>query len=88
MSWSVAAIGNSGAVAEAIAQQFTNSGKCNEPEEAIRQAAAKIIADALAAEMEDTPVDVSASGSMSWSGNQPVSNQVSISIKPIWGFIK
>ncbi len=43
MSWSVGAVGKASAVRSEISKQFTNGGKCSEPEESIRQAAASII---------------------------------------------
>lgn len=47
MSWSVSAVGKPSAVRDAITKQFANGGKCSEPEESIRQAAAAIIDKAL-----------------------------------------
>lgn len=64
MSWSVGAVGKPKAVAESVEKQFAAS-TCQEPEETVRQAARAAIAAALAAQREDSAVQVIASGSQS-----------------------
>jgi hypothetical protein len=91
MSWSVAAIGKAEAVRKSIADQFSSSGVCAEPEETVRKAAAAMIDAALAAQDPTVAVRVSASGSMSyrnWSGKSGVSNQMTIQIDPQYGFVE
>lgn len=87
MSWSVAATGKAPEVRKEIAGQFQRSGPCLEPEETIRQSAAKLIDAALEAQAESQEVKVSAYGSqgMKYSGNNdPVvqSNSLNITITP------
>jgi hypothetical protein len=89
MSWSVAVpLGRAPAVRAAVAKQFEQGGKCTEPEETIRQAAAKIIDAALAAQDPSKVVEVIASGSMSSSAGKVDSNSLSIKIEPKWGFLE
>jgi len=92
MSWSVSAVGKPSAVRDAIAKQFTNSGKCSEPEESIRQAAAAIIDKALEAQGDKVALNVSASGSQSadYSTAPPTvtSNSLKISVDVIYGFVE
>jgi len=89
MTWSVSAIGRAPKVREEISRQFTLN-KCVEPEESVRQSAAKVIDDALAAQDDNFVVQVSASGSQSssdWNAKTGVSNSLAISIVPMYGFI-
>jgi hypothetical protein len=91
MSWSVAAIGKSQAVAAEIAKQFANGSKCMEPEESIRQAAASLIATAMVAEDAAVVVTVTANGSQSfkdYTTKTGVTNSLSITIQPQYGFIE
>lgn len=92
MSWSVGAVGKPSAVRGAIAKQFTNGGKCSEPEESIRQAAAAIIDKALEAQGDKVALNVSASGSQNsdYSTAPPTvtSNNLKISIDVIYGFVE
>jgi hypothetical protein len=90
MSWSVGAIGKASAVATEIAKQFTNGSKCAEPEESIRQAAASLIATSLGAQTDPSKaVKVQASGSQSEDyTTKLVSNSLSISIEPVYGFVE
>jgi hypothetical protein len=70
MSWSVSASGKCSDVAVDIAGQFTKtSPPCEEPEEGIRQAAAKLIAQALLAYNALTTVLVNAHGSYAQVGD-------------------
>lgn len=90
MSWSVAAVGKAKAVRASIAEQFTKN-PCAEPEETVRQAAAKAIDVALAAQDESQPVEVTASGSQSfrdWQNKTGISNQLTMAIRPLYGFVE
>jgi hypothetical protein len=83
MSWSVGAKGEHSEVRATIAKQFADSGPCAEPEEAIRQAAAKIIDAALEAQGYLPNVDVSAYGSMSIDyTSKKIANSLNIIITP------
>lgn len=91
MSWSVSAIGKSGAVKTAMAQQFKNGSKCLEPEERIRLAAANLIDLGLDAQDPSSAVKVEASGSQTfkdYAAKTGVSNTVTISIQPQGAFIE
>lgn len=91
MSWSVAAIGKAEAVRKSIAEQFSRSSGCVEPEETVRKAAAVMIDTALAAQDPSTAVRVSASGSMSykdWGVKSGPSNQLTVNVDPQYGFVE
>jgi len=88
MSWNVTAIGKVPAVRKSVAEQF-NKQKCSEPEETVRLAALSVIATALAAQDDAIAVKVEAYGSQSfadWSAKTGLSNNLSISITPLYGF--
>lgn len=94
MSWSVSAVGKPAAVAASIESQFAAS-QCAEPEETVRQSARAAIAATLKAQREDSAVQVIASGSMSTSYNEetktwgpPLTNQLEIAIRPLYGFVE
>lgn len=91
MSWSIAAIGKISAVRTECARQVRAGGKCMEPEEGVRIAAAKLIDEALAAQDQSGAVSVSASGSQgykNYSEKTGLNNQLSITIQPQWGFVE
>jgi hypothetical protein len=91
MSWSVAAVGKAAAVKTEIARQFAVGSKCLEPEETVRQSAAVVMDAALAAQDPTMAVKASASGSMTfknWDNRTGGSNNLSISIEPLYGFIE
>jgi len=89
MSWSVAAIGKPAAVRAAIADQFAKGGKCAEPEETVRLAAASVMDAALAGQTDPTKaVKASADGSMSQYANLVVTDSLTMSIEPLWGFVE
>lgn len=94
MSWSVSAVGKPAAVSASIERQFASTS-CAEPEETVRQAARVVVAAAIAAQRPDCAVQVSASGSMSTSYNEdlktwgaPFTNQLSITVQPLYGFLE
>lgn len=90
MSWSISALGRAGAVRKSIADQFSRN-TCAEPEETVRQNAAKLLDEALAAQDESQPVEVSASGSQSykdWTAKTGVSNQLTMQVRPLHGFVE
>jgi len=87
MSWSVGAVGKAPAVRGVIAKQFAGS-KCTDLEEKVRLAAAAFIDASLAVQDENVAVKVSAQGSQSTDSNtRVISNQVTIAIEPIFGFL-
>lgn len=92
MSWGVQAIGKRDAVRNGIATQFATSGKCTEPEESLRQAAAVLIDKALEAISPIYVVKVAASGSQGMKDySKPengVFNQLSITVEPQHGFLE
>jgi hypothetical protein len=92
MSWGVSAIGKAGAVRASIAGQFSRGGKCVEPEETIRQAAAKIIDTALESISSIYVVKVSASGSQGFKDySKPengVHNNLGIFVEVQHGFVE
>jgi glutamate-1-semialdehyde aminotransferase len=82
MSWSVQAYGHARAVDESIAEQFATGGKCSEPEETVRQAAAAILKTVIRANGSMQVLRVTASGSQS-----TAVNQLNISVEPQYGFL-
>ena len=96
MSWSIGAVGRPQAVKMAVVTQ-TDPAKwtCSEPEESIRQAAARLICQALDAQtVLGGAVQVTASGSMSISkygedGRTPqeVTNSLTIEVRPLGTFL-
>lgn len=86
MSWSVQAIGKPAAVAAKLAKDFTVY-KCMEPEETIKGKVAEIVAVALAAFPAGAAVKVWASGSQSVVGSD-TTNQLSVTIEPIYGYVE
>lgn len=88
MSWSVSAVGRAAAIAPKLADQFTRN-KCSEPEETIKNSVAAALALALAAFPPNFTVKVSAAGSQSIpDAAQPErTNQLSVTLEPIWGFV-
>jgi len=89
MSWSVGATGKAAAVAKAIAKQFADAGKCVEPEETVRQAALSVISAAINGQGPKAAVTVNASGHQSGlPGTNEVSNTLTISVQPLYGFIE
>jgi hypothetical protein len=89
MSWGIAGgLGKAGAMRAAVAKQFAMQGKCSEPEETIKQAAAQIVDAALAGQDPNQVVEVSASGSQSTNGVAVVCNMLNIAVTPRYGFIE
>ncbi len=87
MSWSVQAIGKAPKVLTEIAAQFSAAGKCSEPEETVRKKAESVVCEAIAAQDPSTVIRVSASGSQS-TVSGAVSNYLTISIEPQYGFVE
>jgi hypothetical protein len=91
MSWSISAIGKPAAVAAKLAAEFAKNS-CSEPEESIRQSVATIVATSLRAFPPDHAVRVEASGSQSCpdfsKAPNEKTNNLSVSIMPIWGFVE
>lgn len=89
MSWSVNAMGNPKAVAEKLAKDFA-SIKCTEPEEAIKNGVAAVVAVALAAFPPGIAVEVLANGSQ-WAPDSSKpdekQNALSFTIKPLGAFL-
>jgi hypothetical protein len=90
MSWTVAEVGKAKAVAPKIAQQFLVN-PCQEPEETIRQAAARTIATVLEGQDPSNVVKVIASGSMGfkdYAAKTGPYNSVSIAVEVLHGFLE
>lgn len=91
MSWSVSSFGRAGSVQKQIADQFEKGGKCSEPEESIRQSAKETLDKALGSFDPTLVVEVNAVGSMTyrdWNNKTGVSNSLTISIVPKYGFLE
>ena len=90
MSWGVQAVGKVPAVRAQLATEFAKN-PCSEPEETVRQSAAATIDAALAAQDPTNVVKVTAGGSQSfknYSEQTGVSNNLSLSIEPLYGFVE
>lgn len=89
MSWTVASTGKPAAVAAFVAQQFA-AITCAEPEQTIKNSIAQAVDVALKAFPADVPVRVQAHGSQSTNSDRPgvATNQLSVEINPIWGFVE
>jgi hypothetical protein len=87
MSWHVSAVGKAPAVATKLAADIARM-KCAEPEEAIKNSIAEVIAKALSAFPPDCAVRVEARGSQSPAPNDKFTNQLKVSIEPLWGFVE
>lgn len=87
MSWSFEAKGNPPAVLTAIQESTGLKYKCLEPEETIKQKVIEIFTTALEAMPIDHPIHVQAYGSQDGS-KIPVSNNLTVSIAPMWHFLK
>lgn len=83
MSWSVGGKGKASEVKEGIAKQFASGSKCIEPEETIRQEAAKLIDKALGAEDPDVTVDLAAYGSQGSVGGK-IGHSLNIRLTVEW----
>jgi hypothetical protein len=82
MSWIVGATDVTPKVGELVDKMFEGY-QCVDPEEGIRQAARKIIADTVAAQTEGTKLQISAFGSQSTDyTTKKVTVSLSISITP------
>ena len=89
MSWSVSAHGKPAAVAEKLAKDFANITYLQKEEAGIKDAAAEVVAKALAANTyKGTSVQVNASGSGSVHPADGSSQTVSISVQPMHGFVE
>lgn len=89
MSWGVSGTGRAPAVRAAIAMQFARHGKCMEPEETVRQAAATLIDAAIAAQDPTATLKVSANGSQSTDyTTKKVTNSLTLVVEPISQFIE
>ena len=93
MSWSVAAIGKPAAALKSLTEQFDRI-TCTEPEQSIKSLVKTAIEKALAAYPESSAVDVRASGSQSQAygpdnklAEGKFTNQLSVEIKPLYGFV-
>jgi ABC-type Zn2+ transport system substrate-binding protein/surface adhesin len=92
MSWGITAIGKPQAVAAKLADEFTKH-PCIDPEEGVRQAAANVIAVALAAQDPNSAVKVMANGhqfqNYDLKGTKStISNTLSITVEPVSGFVE
>ncbi len=92
MSWSVSAIGKSDAVAKKLAAEFTSIAYLKGPEAGVKDAAAAVVAVALAGQIPPTAVKVNCCGSQSTTtakdGSTLHTNSLKIEIDPIYGFVE
>ncbi len=92
MSWSVSAIGKSDAVAAKLATEFANIKYLTGPEADVKDAAAAVVAAALAGQVPPTAVKVNCCGSQSTysqkDGPTSYTNTLTIEIQPIYGFVE
>lgn len=93
MSWSVSAVGKSGAVAAKLTNEISIA--CQhlvEPERSVAEAASAAISAALKGFIPDSAVKVTAFGSQSkWGvagGPDHITNSLKIEIEPIHGFVE
>lgn len=88
MSWSISAVGKPAAVIKSVTARL-NAIKCKEPEETIKASVGEIITTALAAFPEEYAVQVDANGSQTDAQGEPgkVINNLSFTIKPLYGFV-
>lgn len=89
MSWSFYGVGKPKAVA-AKARKDLSAYKCMEPEETVKAKVADIIDVCLSAFPDASSVQIEASGSQSTDSTKPgtATNQLSIKILPLYGFIE
>jgi len=88
MSWAYRGTGMPQAILRAMNEQLQRQ-KCSEPEETIKNEVLEVAETCLEAFPPDHPVDVEASGSQSSIGGEGVAvNQLTLTIKPLWGFLK
>jgi hypothetical protein len=90
MSWSFSATGRPGAVAAKAAADLAKL-KCVEPEETIKNKVLEIIATSLATFPPSSVVQVEAGGHQSTRLQDAfgvVFNQLSLTIKPLYGFVE
>lgn len=89
MSWSVTAVGKAAPVAEKLAKDFANINYLGKEEAELKDAAAEIVAKAVAANTrKDLTVQVNCSGSGTThpaDGNQQT---LSITVGTIYGFVE
>lgn len=90
MSWSVFGTGKAGALAVVLAEQFSR-GRCDEPEETVKQAVAVAVAAVLAKAHPEAVFTVQASGSQYRASEQRAPGLVSlctVDVKYVAGFIE
>jgi hypothetical protein len=90
MSWGFEFVGKASAVRTKCAAEFAKN-PCSEPEETVRQSAAKAVDEALAAQDSTVAVKVTARGSQSfqdYTKQTGVCNSLEIKIEPLWGFVE
>lgn len=90
MSWSIAVVGRAHGVA-AYAEKHFNLTKCEEPEESIKQKVAEIVQIACGNMPEDSAIEIIASGSQYCTkrdDKQTDAHSVSVSIRPLFGFVE
>lgn len=87
MSWGISKSGRASAVATAL-EEAAKKNPCSEPEETIRQEALATAVKALRSMPPNTPVVFEGSGSQSTLSDGTSTNQLVVSLKPIWGFLE
>ena len=86
MSWSIYNVTGRGKALQAEIEAYKTKNICSEPEETIRQKTIEIILFSLQAMSDKFPVTINASGSQSNDGDGFATNQLQLTIQPIWGF--
>lgn len=87
MSWSFVAVGKPAAILEKARKDMTTY-RCAEPEETIKGKVLNIIEASLLAFPEASAIEVNASGSQSMPDPGHAINSLSVTIKPLYGFIE
>jgi hypothetical protein len=89
MSWSVSAIGKTDKVAEKVAGDFQRINYLAKEEADLKDQAAALVANVLAANTHRyQAIKVDCSGSGSTHAADGNSQQIRITIEPVWGFVE
>jgi hypothetical protein len=87
MSWSASAFGKPEAVAKKLAADFANITYLVPAEAAVKDAVAAVVASVLSTQSSKFPVRVTASGSLSTSGEEK-SHSTGLTVETVYGFVE
>lgn len=87
MSWSFYGVGKPAAVLAKARDELARV-KCAEPEEFIKSQVAAVLEVSLTNMPAATAVQVDAAGSQTKNGDGTASNQLTLNIKPLYGFVE